>query len=190
MNFNMKTFINLCLIVLFVLFFVQYFIKNNKPISPNREKISVLSEQVTPSIISSNSNAQCHIVGVFPDQNCTPGAIDPNVTQENIHETICVSGYTKGVRPPVSYTNHLKIQQIAEYGYADTNPHDYEEDHLISLELGGAPSDPKNLWPEPGRSPNPKDDIENLCHKKICDGEITLAEAQKQISINWQIACQ
>jgi hypothetical protein len=28
------------------------------------------------------------------------------------------------------------------------NPKDYEEDHLISLELGGAPRDPKNLWPQ------------------------------------------
>ena len=26
---------------------------------------------------------------------------------------------------------------------------DYQEDHLISLELGGNPTDPRNLWPEP-----------------------------------------
>ena len=35
--------------------------------------------------------------------------------------------------------------------YADTNPiSDYEEDHLIPLELGGSPTSPLNLWPEPG----------------------------------------
>jgi len=72
----------------------------------------------------------------------------------------------------------------------DKNPRDYEEDHLISLELGGSPSDPKNLWPEPGRSPNPKDLIENLCHRKICNGEISLDKAQQEIAANWQIACR
>jgi len=31
--------------------------------------------------------------------------------------------------------------------YVDKAPSHYEEDHLISLELGGNPRDPKNLWP-------------------------------------------
>jgi hypothetical protein len=104
--------------------------------------------------------------------------------------TICVSGYTTKVRPSSDYTNKLKIEQIIDYGYVDTNLKDYEEDHLISLELGGSPTDPTNLWPEPGASPNAKDKIENLCHKKVCSGELSLAEAQKQISINWPTACQ
>jgi len=141
-------------------------------------------------VVSSDPHAKCHSNGVLPDANCTPGSIDPNVTQANIQQTICVSGYTKTVRPPVSFTNNLKKEQIGEYGYVDSNLHDYEEDHLISLELGGAPSDPKNLWPEPGGSPNPKDHIENVCHKKVCDGTILLAQAQKQIATNWQTACQ
>ncbi len=36
-----------------------------------------------------------------------------------------------------------------EYGYADRNPAHYQEDHLVPLELGGAPRDPRNLWPQP-----------------------------------------
>jgi hypothetical protein len=40
------------------------------------------------------------------------------------------------------------VRQIAEYRYGDTSPKDYEEDHLISREIGGDGSDPKNLWPE------------------------------------------
>ncbi len=132
----------------------------------------------------------CHIKGVLPDSTCTPGTIDSNVTQENIFKTICVKGYTQTVRPPVSYTNKLKLQQITDYGYADKNPKSYEEDHLISLELGGSPTDPKNLWPEPGSSPNLKDKIENLCHSKICSKEITLSQAQSEIATNWQTACQ
>src|SRR6266571_1633118 len=149
-----------------------------------------LAPSTSPSpVISSNPSSPCHIRGALPDPSCTPGVIDPAVTQDNLQDTICVPGYTKTVRPSVTFTNSLKVQQITEYGYIDTNLHDYEEDHLISLELGGAPSDPKNLWPEPGGSPNPKDKIENLCHKKVCDGEIPLADAQHDIATNWPAAC-
>ena|SRR5258708_4555937 len=163
------------------------FTKSGK--TPITTPTPVITQANIPSI-SVDPNAKCHINGVLPDTTCTPGTIDPHVTQTNIQQTICVSGYTKTVRPPASFTNNLKVQQIAAYGYADTTLHDYEEDHLISLELGGAPADPKNLWPEPGASPNPKDKIENECHKKVCDGTITLATAQQEIASNWQTACQ
>lgn len=95
----------------------------------------------------------------------------------------------KTVRPPVSYTNSLKARQIQQYGFTDSI-HQHEEDHLIALELGGAPSDPKNLWPEPGQSPNPKDKIENFLHAEVCSGRITLKEAQDRISTNWTTAGQ
>ncbi len=134
--------------------------------------------------------SQCQTNGALPDSNCTPGAIDQNVRQENIYQTICSKGYTKTVRPPVEYTEKLKIEQIKEYGYSDTSLRDYEEDHLIPLELGGNPSDPKNLWPEPIGSARQKDEIENLCNEKVCDGKISLIEAQKGIAGNWQTACQ
>jgi len=112
---------------------------------------------------------------------CTPGVV--RTTDKNI---ICNQG-TKQFRPSTRYTNQLKIQQIKEYGYADTKPSNYEEDHLISLELGGDGFDPKNLWPEPHtglHSSFDKDKIENLLHKRICDGTITPQEAQKEI-LNW-----
>lgn len=61
----------------------------------------------------------------------------------------------------------------------------YEEDHLIPLELGGSPSDPKNLWPEPGGAPNAKDKVENAAKQAVCDGSIGLVAAQKAIASNW-----
>lgn len=121
----------------------------------------------------------------LPDAGCTPGVADAAVTQANIMTTICVPGYTATVRPPVAYTNNLKKQQIADYGYTDTNVKDYEEDHLISLELGGSPTDPKNLWPEPHPSVNEKDKVENYLHEQVCSGKMTLEEAQKEISGDW-----
>lgn len=126
----------------------------------------------------------------LPDPVCTPGATNPNVTQDNINQTICKSGFTSAIRPPESYTEKLKILQIIDYGYNDTKLSHYEEDHLIPLELGGNPADPANLWPEYPASPNPKDSIENLCNRMVCNGNISLKDAQEQIAKDWHTACQ
>ena len=57
-------------------------------------------------------------------------------------------------------------------------PSRYQEDHLISLELGGHPTDPRNLWPEPYPRAAEVDQIENELNDKVCSGKLTLAEAQ------------
>ena len=130
-----------------------------------------------------------------PNLHKTPGAINPAVTQSNIHQTICVTGYTATIRPPSSYTTQLKIQQLHS-GYAvggDMNASDYEEDHLISLELGGAPSDPRNLWPEYYNSSigaRVKDKVENALHRLVCSGVIKLKTAQHLIATDWRGAYQ
>lgn len=107
----------------------------------------------------------------------TPGALNPDVTQANIRATICVRGWTATVRPPVEYTNALKVEQMAQYGEPG-DPSQYQEDHLISLELGGAPRDPRNLWPEPYPRASVVDTMENDLNAKVCSGEMSLAEAQ------------
>jgi hypothetical protein len=133
---------------------------------------------------SSPCNARTEYGYVLPDPTCTPGAINPEVTAGNTGQTICAYGWTRTVRPPESYTEALKRSQMSEYG--DTRPiYDYEEDHLIPLELGGAPSDPHNLWPDPGASPNTKDDVENAANRAVCDGRMSLAAAQRQIATDW-----
>jgi hypothetical protein len=111
----------------------------------------------------------------------TPGVINPEVTQANIRETICVQGWTRTVRPPTSYTSELKLRQMREYGVGGS-PSDYQEDHLISLELGGHPTDPRNLWPEPLERALKVDRTENELNGKVCSSELTLAEAQRQES--------
>src|SRR5665647_3646009 len=81
----------------------------------------------------------------LPDPRLTPGAINMSITQQNIHQTVCIKGYTKTIRPPAHYTNKLKKRQLREYGYDDRNPKHYEEDHLIALSIRCAPDDPRNL---------------------------------------------
>jgi hypothetical protein len=137
------------------------------------------------------TSGKCHSLNGLPDPICTPGVADPRVTQDNIQTTICVSGYTAKVRPASAYTSALKRQQISDYGYADVTPADYEEDHLIPLELGGAPADPRNLWPEPRSgdyTASEKDRVENALHAKVCAGLATLAAAQASIARDWESA--
>jgi hypothetical protein len=147
----------------------------------------------TPVAVAVNTPTAegCHSINGLPDPTCTPGVADPRVTQDNLHSTICVSGYTTTVRRPSSYTDSLKRQQIKAYGYSDTRLADYEEDHLIPLELGGSPTDPKNLWPEPrsgGFPASRKDGVENSLRARVCAGLTTLAAAQAAIATNWESA--
>jgi len=122
---------------------------------------------------------------VLPDPSCTPGGIDPSVTQSNLSSTICRSGYTSTVRPPVSQTSTAKRAQYMAYGIpAGTRS---ELDHLVSLELGGN-NDVANLWPEVGVIPNPKDSVENALHRAVCSGKAKLADAQNAIATDWTTA--
>ena len=130
----------------------------------------------------------CHILnGGLPDPKCTPGAINPSVTQDNIKNTICVPGYSRTVRPPVSYTSPLKIKLMQSYGFTDSRSN-YELDHLVSLEIGGNPTDVRNLWPEPGYGQynfHIKDRFENYLHNQVCNGAMSLSQAQKEIAADW-----
>jgi len=124
----------------------------------------------------------------LPDPRLTPGRVDARVTQENIGSTICVRGYTQRVRPSPYFTNSLKRRQIVQYHYTDTHVQDYEEDHLIPLNIGGHPTDELNLWPEPRESvwgAARKDELEYVLHRLVCGRQIGLAEAQAAIAKNW-----
>src|SRR6478672_13773076 len=107
----------------------------------------------------------------------TPGVLNPAVTQATIASTICRRGWTRTIRPPVTFTNALKVRQLHQYGLRSP-PSAYQEDHLISLELGGSPADPRNLWPEPYPRASAVDQIENDFNDRVCAGSLTLAEAQ------------
>jgi hypothetical protein len=111
----------------------------------------------------------------------TPGALNPAVTQGTVAATVCRRGWTRTIRPPRSYTSRLKLEQMRAYARSGS-PADYQEDHLISLELGGAPTDPRNLWPEPRPRAEQVDRIEDALREEVCSGRRTLADAQRRIS--------
>jgi hypothetical protein len=130
----------------------------------------------------------------LPDPKRTPGSINPNVTDANLRTTICMAGWTAKIRPPSAYTSALKLVQIVEYGYADRSTSHYQEDHLVPLELGGAPRDPANLWPEPNviflpdgtqTGSGAKDHLEDFLHHAVCAGSMPLGDAQRLIAGDW-----
>ncbi len=131
----------------------------------------------------------------LPDPHCTPGAVNPQVTQADLATTICASGFTATIRPPESITGPEKVGSAAAYGYTGSL-HVAEYDHLISLELGGDPNDAANLWVQPPDNPdattvaNTKDKLENRLNSLVCSGQLTLAAAQQAIAGNWVAAYQ
>jgi hypothetical protein len=142
---------------------------------------------VLAALLGSGARAQSSL----PDASTTPpGAINPAVAQNTIGDSICVHGWTRTVRPPVRYTEELKRQQIRTFGYPDRKLSHYEEDYLIPLGLGGAPSYPRNLWPEPRISPDGwgadrKDEVEFALNQLVCSERLPLREAQRAIATNW-----
>jgi hypothetical protein len=123
---------------------------------------------------------------MLPDPKLTPGATDPHVTQTNIHQTVCVSGYTKTVR---DVTEEEKKQVMERYGFPLSDLHLVEIDHYFSLEIGGS-NDVKNLWPQyylpaPGQKnylgARRKDVVEDSLKRAVCSGKMTLVEAQEAI---------
>ena len=120
----------------------------------------------------------------------TPGAIVPGVTAQEV----CEPGYAKKTR----HVSEAVKQSVFEASGLEGNHTGYcaggcEIDHLISLELGGS-NDPANLWPEPytGTEWNAhvKDRLENRLHALVCNGQISLEEAQTAIRSNWIEAWQ
>jgi hypothetical protein len=132
----------------------------------------------------------------LPNASRTPGVPDPAVTQANITENICVSGYTATLRPNTSVTNAIKKQQLSDWGYTDRKMAHYEEDHLIPLQLGGSPDDPKNLWPEhySGKwGARVKDTLEGELRRRLCTkpedaDHISLQDARDAITSDWKAA--
>ncbi|HKV59835.1 MAG TPA: HNH endonuclease [Ktedonobacteraceae bacterium] len=122
----------------------------------------------------------CVAHGGLPDSACTPGAIFPNATVQQI----CTPGYASSVRNvPFSEAD----QVYAEYGIYHHYSGEFEDDHLVPLELGGS-NDIANLWPE-AANPTPgfhqKDQVENYLHDQVCSGAMSLKGAQTEIATNW-----
>jgi hypothetical protein len=161
---------------------------------------ALIYSTASPAVVQPQPSAgTCHArgSGVYSeaDPHCTPGALNPAVTQATIATTICAVGWTRTVRPSERVTGVEKRASMAAYVVVGPTSA-YEYDHLVPLELGGAINDPRNLWPEPdypGVSSssffrNPKDHLEDRLKRLVCDGQMPLGQAQRLIVTDWAAA--
>jgi hypothetical protein len=114
-----------------------------------------------------------------PEPHLTPGATVP-LTKDQL----CRSG-SLAAEPAVPAS--LQQEVFAEYGIANPQPDAYEVDYLITPELGGATSI-RNLWPQPYHTTwhaRIKDQLEERLHTMVCNGELDLGTAQREIATNW-----
>jgi hypothetical protein len=114
-----------------------------------------------------------------PNPSLTPGA-----TVLISRGAVCSEANTKNKAVPVA----LRRKVFDEYGIPAAEPSAYEVDYLITPALGGA-DDIHNLWPQSYAATvwnaQVKDALEDHLRDLVCDGQLDLATAQREIATNW-----
>ena len=115
----------------------------------------------------------------LPDSTLTPGA-----TVLIDRQTVCTQAGANNKAVPVA----LQRKVFEEYGIAGADPRAYEVDYLVTPGLGGA-DDIRNLWPHSYAATvwnaQVKDALEDRLRRMVCDGNLDLSEAQREIATNW-----
>ena len=123
----------------------------------------------------------------LPDKVLTPGKANPQLTKK----VICDEDFKTGEYRDVS--SGLKKRVYKEYGMEPykgqcSGEEGCQVDHLIPVYVGGS-NDITNLWPQPyeGQPWNArmKDRLEVKLHNLVCDGTLSLQQAQQEISTDW-----
>jgi len=112
--------------------------------------------------------------------------VNPDVTQANISETICQHGWSASVRPPVSYTNQIKIQLMEREGLPLELIGNQILDHKINISIGGSPDDPRNMALQDASTSREKDRAERIAQRLVCSGQMPLRRAQEVMFNNWE----
>jgi hypothetical protein len=118
---------------------------------------------------------------VLPNRSLTPGA-----TRRVIGISDVCSMAHEEVVAEVSAS--LRQEVFQKYGIVNAHASDYEIDYLIPPGLGGVGTI-RNLWPEPYTSrtwnARVKDALEERLHEMVCEGELDLSAAQRDIATDW-----
>jgi hypothetical protein len=167
------------------------------PATPSASTTAGPSPSPSPSPVAD----VCHAGGM------TLCALNPAVTDANVHQTICSPAWTKNLRPPTSLTNAWKQDELDAFHLGGTISA-YEGDHRIpEADLGGDPGAhlvggrwvltdqavtlttgarvPANFSDEAPPSPNPKDKDETALHDLVCADKLSLSSARQQLVGTW-----
>jgi hypothetical protein len=118
------------------------------------------------------------------------GMLDERVTQQSIGQTICRPGYASVVAPPFDELMAHKDRMLAERGIDADDSADFALDRRVPVVLGGSPDAPSNLGllPWAGRQGERRKARAAVMLKRcVCEGELSLAQAQAAIVGNWSM---
>jgi|GEM_PF-3259255 len=134
---------------------------------------------------------ECHTQGKRPDPGCTPGSVNPDVTQANIGQTICKPGWGVQLLPPPAVTGPVKKAAMKAYGIPAKAAPSTALDHLVPIALGGS-DDATNMWPlrDEGPPAITKRKVEVTVEAAVCSGKVPLAAAQLTVAQDWTTAEQ
>jgi hypothetical protein len=116
-------------------------------------------------------------------------ALNPDVTEATVGQTICIPGYAKSVRPATNYTRGVKAKLLREAGIDESRTSDFELDHIVPLALGGHPRKLSNLELQPWAGEHGatrKDALEVRMHALVCHHAMTLTNAQACVAEEWE----
>jgi hypothetical protein len=138
----------------------------------------VIAGLVLVRSVTERPHRQALILSI-PDAALTPGA-----TLLVNRPAVCAQENVKNKAVTVA----LQRRVFEEYGIAGADPRAYEVDYLVTPALGGA-EDIHNLWPHSYSATvwnaQVKDALEDRLRDLVCEGNMDLAEAQKEIASNW-----
>jgi hypothetical protein len=115
--------------------------------------------------------------------------LTPGDARKVTKEQICAPGYMASIKPT---KDSMKEEAFSRYGLRDGQSTTDVLDHLIPVELGGTDT-VENLWPEPARgewNATQKDALEQKLLTMVCEGTLTVKQAQTAIKKNWVQAYQ
>ncbi len=125
-------------------------------------------------------------VGIFnrpfysqtPNPALTPGAVRPEVTKA----MVCSGNVPADLAAPRA------MAVFQRYAISRPSPRTFELDYLIPPDLGGSDA-PENLWPQPYANgewnSKVKDALEDRLRAMVCNGELDLPAAQRELSRDW-----
>jgi hypothetical protein len=118
--------------------------------------------------------------GPEPIHALTPGATNP------VELSALCSLNDDDLDPKVSAEKADAV--FRAYGMDEKAARAYQVDYLINPQLGGN-DQIENLWPEPYHATvwnaTAKDALETRLHKMVCDQQIDLGSAQRELATDW-----
>jgi hypothetical protein len=116
--------------------------------------------------------------------------LDERVTQQSVGETICRPGYADTVAPPFDELMAHKDRLLAQRGIDGESGVSFALDRRVPIVLGGSPDAPANLelLPWAGQQGERRKARAAVMLKRcVCEGKLSLAEAQAAIVGNWSV---